>query len=603
MRSLLLYLTKKGMIVGCLKGVFMKRKKESSVIDMLSFVFKKVYKEWKVILVSLVALVLIALVEFSIPQVTQTIIDDIIPEKSKSMLVQAIFWLGFLTVALNVLSYISTYLMSKISQEAVSELKQDLYGHVLEQDLTYFETQKTGDLMTRLTSDVRTIQDLISPSTLKIISNIVTFTLVLGFLFYTDWKLSLMIAITFPLLYIVNDFFSKRMKANFRKVRESSAHFNNHLQMTLTSILMIKNSATESFEEQRLKEVNEEVKNNQLQATKTQALFSPSMDLVNFLGVAIVLTYGTLKIFDGELTVGSMMSYLAYLKLLQNPIRSMTQMISRFQQALVSYERLMDIYESEPSIVAADDTVKIERLEKGITFDNVSFHYLEGNKVLTDLTFTIPKGKLVALVGSSGSGKTTVTRLLSRLYDPTAGSIKVDDHNLKDIDIESLRQAIGIVSQDIELMDGSVRDNITYGIFDKSEEEILKAIDAARLTEFIEGLPQGLETQIGERGMKLSGGQKQRLAIARVFLKNAPILILDEATAALDNESERFIQQSLEELLEQKTALVIAHRLSTIHHADTILVMEKGRIVESGNHQELMEKAGRYETLYSAQFK
>ncbi|CAM3323267.1 ABC transporter ATP-binding protein [Vagococcus fessus] len=581
----------------------MQSKKESSVIDMLSFVFKKVYKEWKVILVSLVALVLIALVEFSIPQVTQTIIDDIIPAKSKSLLFQAIFWLGFLTVSLNILSYISTYLMSKISQEAVAELKQDLYGHVLEQDLTYFETQKTGDLMTRLTSDVRTIQDLISPSTLKIISNIVTFTLVLGFLFYTDWKLSLMIAVTFPMLYVVNDFFSKRMKANFRKVRESSARFNNHLQMTLTSILMIKNSATEPFEEERLKEVNEEVKSNQLQATKTQALFSPSMDLVNFLGVAIVLTYGTLKIFDGDLTVGSMMSYLAYLKLLQNPIRSMTQMISRFQQALVSYERLMDIYDSEPRVVTTDDAVEIQRLEKGITFDNVSFHYLEGNKVLTDLNFTIPKGKLVALVGSSGSGKTTVTRLLSRLYDPTAGSIKIDNHDLKEIEIESLRQAIGIVSQDIELMDGSVRDNITYGIFDKSEDDLLKAIDAARLTEFVEDLPQGLETQIGERGMKLSGGQKQRLAIARVFLKNAPILILDEATAALDNESERFIQQSLEELLEQKTALVIAHRLSTIHHADTILVMEKGQIVESGNHQELMAQAGRYETLYSAQFK
>lgn len=580
----------------------MKKKSESTVLEMLTFVFKRVAKEWKILVVSIIALILIALVEFKIPQVTQQIIDVVVPSKSKSLLFKSIATLAFFTVALNILSVASTYLMSKVSQQAVVSLRQDLYSHVLKQDLAYFENQKTGDLMTRLTSDVRTIQDLISPSTLKIFSNIVTFILVLGFLLFTDWKLSLLILITFPMLFLVNDYFSKKMKANFRSVRESVAKLNNHLQTTLTSVLMIKNSATEKFENERFEELNAEVKDNQLTATKTQSLFSPSMDMINFLGTVIVLTYGTLRIFEGQLTVGSMMSYLAYLRLLQNPIRSITSMISRFQQALVSYERLMDIHESHPEIEDAENPEVLKELHTGVSFEHVSFEYQTGKRVLNDVSFDIPKGKLVALVGSSGSGKTTVTKLLSRLYEPTDGMIKIDDMSLDNISLESLRQGIGVVSQDVELIDGTVLENITYGIPGKSREDVQVAIDAAKLTEFVDELSEGLETQIGERGVKLSGGQKQRIAIARVFLKNAPILILDEATAALDNESERYIQKSLEELLEQKTALVIAHRLSTIHNADTILVMEKGEIIESGNHQELIAQGGKYQKLYDAQF-
>lgn len=569
---------------------------------MLKFVFSRVINEWKIVVVSALALILIAIVEFNIPQVTQQIIDVVVPSKSKTMLFKAIGLLSLLTIARNVLSVISTYLMSKVSQQAVVSLRQDLYSHVLKQDYAYFENQKTGDLMTRLTSDVRTIQELISPSTLKIFSDIVTFILVLGFLLVTDWQLSVLIVITFPLLFLVNDYFSKKMKANFRKVRESVAKLNNHLQTTLTSVLMIKNAATEDYEQERFTGLNEEAKTNQLTATKTQAIFAPTMDLINFAGTAIVLTYGTLRIFEGQLTVGSMMSYLAYLRLLQNPIRSMTSMISRFQQALVSYERLMDIQESEPTIEDGLAPQLFNELKSGVVFKDVSFKYQAGREVLKQVSFDIPKGKLVALVGSSGSGKTTVTKLLSRLYEPTEGVIMIDGIPLAELSMNSLRKGIGVVSQDVELIDGTVLENIVYGTPGKQLADVHRAIASAKLTEFVNELPEGLDTQIGERGVKLSGGQKQRIAIARVFLKDAPIVILDEATAALDNESERHIQQSLEVLLREKTALVIAHRLSTIHHADTILVMEKGEIVERGNHEELIAAGGRYETLYQAQF-
>lgn len=576
---------------------------QSSVFSMLSFVFKRVLNQWPFIAFSLGSLVLIAFLEFSIPQITQRIIDEIIPSKSVSQLVVTIATLLGFALALSVLSYVSTYVMSRISQTAIVELREDLYHHVLKQDFNFFETQKTGDLMTRFSGDIKTIQDLISPNTLRLFSNVLTFIFVLGFMLTTDWRLTLLITLTFPFLYLLNFYFSRHIKTAFRLVRQSTAKINNHLQTSLTSVLLIKNFATEEFETERFGEVNKENKEHYLTAMRYQSLFSPSIDFINYVGMAIVLGYGTLQVFRGVLTVGNIVAYLAYLKLLQNPVRSFTQMVSRFQQSLVSYERIMDLYQAEPEIVDVLEPLELTGLKQEIRFNHVDFSYEAGQPILEDVTFVMPRGQVTALVGSSGSGKTTTTRLLTRLYDPTAGQVLIDGHDIRQYSLASLRQHVGIVSQDVELIDGTIRENIRYGTPAATEEELLVATVAAKLAEFIEGLPKGFETQVGERGIKLSGGQKQRIAIARVFLKNAPILILDEATASLDNESERHIQASLDNLLEQKTSLVIAHRLSTVLNADMILVMDKGRIVEQGKHLELLERHGRYQELYQAQFK
>ena len=577
-------------------------KRQSSIWEMLQFVFKRVLTQWQYILISVIALISIAFFEFSLPQITQKIIDEVIPQQSVSQLINSILLLLLFASCLSLLSYFSTYLMSKISQTAIVNLREELYRHVLKQDFQFFETQKTGDLMTRFTGDIKTIQDLISPNTLGLLSNILTFVFVLGFMLMKDWRLTLLITLTFPILYLLNYFFSRRIKTAYRNVRQSTAKLNNHLQNSLTSVLLIKNFGTEEFEGLRFSNINEENKQNQLTATRYQALFSPSIDLVNYVGMAIVLGYGTLQVFKGELTIGNIVTYLAYLKLLQSPIRSFTQMISRFQQSLVSYERIKEIYDVSPLIVDSPKAITWSGELSEISFKHVNFSYQTGRKILDDVSFTLPRGKVTALVGSSGSGKTTTTRLLTRLYDATAGEIMINQQSIKEVTLHSLRTHIGVVSQDIELIDGTILENVLYGSPHATSQELAQAIKDAKLADFIEELEEGLETQVGERGIKLSGGQKQRIAIARVFLKNAPVLILDEATASLDNESERHIQSSLDNLLDQKTSLVIAHRLSTVHNADNILVMAKGKIVESGNHQELMSQNGRYKKLYNAQF-
>ncbi|WEG73057.1 ABC transporter ATP-binding protein [Vagococcus intermedius] len=576
---------------------------QGSVIEMLRFIFKRVWTQWPMLLLSLSSLLIIAGLEFSIPQVTQRIIDEVIPSKSVSQLSINIGLLLLFASLLSIFSYISTYVMSRISQTAIVELREDLYRHVLKQDFQFFETQKTGDLMTRFSGDIKTIQDLISPNTLKLVSNMLTFGFVMGFMLVKDWRLTLLISLTFPMLYLLNFYFSRHLRQAFRKVRQSTSKINNQLQASLTSILLIKNFATEDFETERFKKVNTENKENYLTAMGYQTMFAPSIDFVNYLGVAIVLGYGTLQVFQGELTVGNIIAYLAYLKLLQNPIRSFTQMVSRFQQSVVSYERIMELYEVEPTIIEPQQGLVLESLKEGAEFSGVSFGYQEDQVILDDVSFKLPEGEVTALVGSSGSGKTTVTRLLTRLYDPTSGQVLIDGKDIKNYTMSSLRHNIGIVSQDVELIDGSIRENILYGSLNATEEQLIQTIEAAKLTEFIEELPRGVETQVGERGIKLSGGQKQRIAIARVLLKDAPLLILDEATASLDNESERHIQMSLDNLLERKTSLVIAHRLSTIHNADTILVMDHGKIIEQGTHTELLSQNGRYASLYHSQFK
>ncbi len=581
----------------------MTKETESNVFSMLGFLLIKLKTKKLWLLLSFTLLLIISLLEFMIPQITQHIIDVSIPEKLMTDLAINIGFLLLLALFLSLFNYLSTFIMSRISQNVILDLRMELYEQLLIQDYGYFEQAKTGDLMTRLSSDVKSLQDLISPQSLRLVSNVITFVVIYIFLYRQDATLTLLISLTFPLLYLANTFFSRRIKQSFRKVRKSLATINNHLQASLTSILLIKTSATEETEKKLFKQLNEENKANYLQAMNYQTIFSPTIDLINYIGMAIVLVYSGGKIMKGEQSIGEMVAYLAYLKMLQDPIRSFTQMISRFQQAVVSYERVMDIYQSYPSIVNVPNSQPFTEFHHGIRFDQVSFHYPNGQKVLTNLNLDIKKGQMTALVGSSGSGKTTVTKLIERLYEPSSGRILMDDQPLSSFHMTSLREQIGIVTQDIELIDGSIYDNILYGSNNKTSQEVKEAAQSAKLMEFINGLPEGFSTEIGERGIKLSGGQKQRIALARIFLKDAPILILDEATASLDNESEKFIQESIDNLVEEKTSLVIAHRLSTIQKSDHIVVLEKGRKVEEGTHLELLAASGRYKELYDSQFR
>ena len=576
---------------------------KSSIFSMLKFMFSKIKNEKKMLIISFTFLLGISFFEFKIPQITQQMIDVSIPAKSFYQIGMNVLSILAFALCLSFLTYYSNIVMSRVSQHMIANLRDELYEHVLKQDFAYFENSKTGDLMTRLTGDVKALQDLISAQSLKLISNLFTFVFIYIFMLMQDVKLTLLITITFPLLYFLNTFFSKHIKQAFKKVRASTSEINNHLQTSLTSILLIKTFVNEEKEAEDFHQLNIKTRDNFLEAMKYQTVFSPTIELVNYMGMAIVLLYSGYGIIHGKQTVGELVAYLSYLKMLQNPIRSFTQMVSRFQQAVVSYQRILDIYEAEPLVVDCENPIVLSDLKENISFNKVSFHYPTYEKnILNELDFTLEKGKMLALVGVSGSGKTTITKLITRLYDVSSGEIRIDNENIQHFSLGSLRQNIGMVTQEIELVDGTILDNILYGSNGKTEEDIRQALKAAKLADFIDSLPKGLHTEIGERGIKLSGGQKQRVAIARIFLKNAPILILDEATAALDNESEKYIQESLNQLLNDRTSLVIAHRLSTIQKADDIIVLEDGKILERGTHKELLASSGRYKELYEAQF-
>ncbi|MFY8330227.1 ABC transporter ATP-binding protein [Vagococcus carniphilus] len=576
---------------------------KSNIFSMLKFMFSKIKNEKKMLIISFTFLLGISFFEFKIPQITQQMIDISIPAKSFYQIGMNVLSILAFALCLSFLTYYSNIVMSRVSQHMIANLRDELYEHVLKQDFAYFENSKTGDLMTRLTGDVKALQDLISAQSLKLISNLFTFVFIYIFMLMQDVKLTLLITITFPLLYFLNTFFSKHIKQAFKKVRASTSEINNHLQTSLTSILLIKTFVNEEKEAEDFHQLNIKTRDNFLEAMKYQTVFSPTIELVNYMGMAIVLLYSGYGIIHGKQTVGELVAYLSYLKMLQNPIRSFTQMVSRFQQAVVSYQRILDIYEAEPLVVDCENPIVLSDLKENISFDKVSFHYPTYEKnILNELDFTLEKGKMLALVGVSGSGKTTITKLITRLYDVSSGEIRIDNENIQHFSLGSLRQNIGMVTQEIELVDGTILDNILYGSKEKTEEDIRQALKAAKLADFIDSLPKGLHTEIGERGIKLSGGQKQRVAIARIFLKNAPILILDEATAALDNESEKYIQESLNQLLNDRTSLVIAHRLSTIQKADDIIVLEDGKILERGTHKELLASSGRYKELYEAQF-
>lgn len=581
---------------------------DGSLMEMFRFVFSKVLKKRWLLVLNVFALTVITLLQFVMPQIEQFIIDKVIPQRNFQWLFGAIAILLLAAIILGVFTYISTYYMSVMSQNAITDLRNQLYEYLLKLDTSFFESSKTGDLMTRLTSDINNLQSLISANMLNMVGNLFTFVGVLALIFYINWQMALAVSLTFPLMFIVYRVFRVRIRTAFMNARRSQARMSNQMQQTLTQIDLIKSFNSENIEAKRFDHFADTNRKDMITAGRNQAIFSPLIDGINTLGIAIVLSLGAYFIIKGQLTVGALVAYLSYVAMVQSPIQAFTRLLNQLQQSLVSYGRIQSILQEKPQVLNAADPKPFPQLSKGITLSHVNFNYDAAkapdkhDTTLTDISFTIPYGKTTALVGRSGSGKTTITRLIDRFYDLDSGSITIDDLPIQSIDIVSLRQNIAIVSQDIFIIDGSIRNNILYGRPDASDDDIWQVAKLADLDTFIRGLPDQLDTQVGERGVKLSGGQKQRVSIARALLKNAPIIILDEATASLDNQSEKAIQHALNNLLASRTSLVIAHRLSTIHDADQIIVLENGRVVEIGTHEGLLEAGGAYKKLYDAQF-
>lgn len=574
----------------------------SSVWKMLLNLLSKIKTQWLIIIFTCMAIGVTALIEFLVPQLIQYTIDTVIPTHEPSKLVKVS--IGFVVAALTlaVFSFISSYFLSMLGQRAVFSIRNDLYTHLIDQDIDYFDRNRTGDLMSRLTNDVNALQKLISSDLLEIVTSAGVFVVVSIYMFSANWQLTLALYLTFPFFILITKFFSKKIRSVFRNVQRSVAEMTNHLQDSLTSVRLMKSFTNERFETEKFTTNNENNMNANLNASYLSSMYSPLVEIVNSIGFAIVIVMGAWFAMQGDMTTGAIFAFVAYLRLVQKPITKITKFIRDLQQAAASYDRIMEVMNIEPKIKNEEDCQQLPEIKGKVEYDHVSFSYDGNTPILKNINLTLKQGKMTAIVGSSGSGKTTMSNLLQRFYDPTEGQIKIDNQPITGVSLESLRKQIVVVAQDIQLFSGTLKENIAYGLNDATDEEIEAAARAANAHGFISEFPKGYMTEIGERGVKLSGGQKQRISIARALLKNPNLIVLDEATAALDTESEKLIQESLNTLLENKTSLVIAHRLSTIRMADQIVVLEKGEIVECGSHDELIAKSGRYRELYEYQF-
>jgi ATP-binding cassette, subfamily B, bacterial len=499
-------------------------------------------------------------------------------------------------------AFADKYLTSTVGKRVGYELRHRLYHHVQRMSLSFYERRQTGDMVVRLTSDIDAAEDLIA-SVLAIALDLITILGMMAVMFYLDWRFSLIGLSVAPALFVMVYRYTRRIKDAAREVKAKESALASVVQEAMVSARVVKAFATEEREEQRLDEESRASVAAGLKARSLKARLAPMVDVIVAIGTCLVLWYGVRLVLTDALTAGALLVFVTYLAKMYKPMKNLSKMTDTLSKATISFERIRDVLGIESQIRDRPDARPAPRFAGRIEFANVEFGFAPDQVVLSGLDFTVAAGQRVALVGPTGSGKSTLLCLISRLYDPRQGQILIDGRDIRDYRLESLRRQISFVLQDTLLFRATVAENIAYGRPDATEEQILRAARLARADEFIQKLPKGYATELGERGETLSGGQRQRIAIARALIRDSPILLLDEPSASLDAESEAAIFEGLSTLTAGRTSITIAHRLATVRNADCIFVLDEGRIVERGSHGELLKAGGLYARLYRIQFR
>ncbi len=569
--------------------------------DIYIRILKFVRPYWSRLLVAMLCMAAVSAITAAFALLIKNVLDDVLINKDRFMLniIPLVFMV--LGVIKGFFGFGEGYLMNYVGQRVVADLRQRLYSHLQTLSLSFFDRTPTGVLMARITNDVNSIQGAVSDAVTGMIKDAFTALGLICVVFYRDWLLALVAIFVFPLAALPFIQFSRKLRKISKRTFETMAYISTFLQETIFGHRIVKAFNMEAYENKRFSDANERYFKYLMKRVKIRSLSNPVMEWMAYLGIGSFVWVGGYRIFSGAMTVGDFFSFMTAMALLYDPLRGLSKVNLLIQEGIVAARRVFDILDLKPEVTDTPDAWALPPFSREIEYHNISFRYAD-EMVLKNVSFTVKRGEKVALVGSSGAGKTTLVNLLPRFYDVTKGKVMIDGMEIRKATLQSLRDQIGVVGQQTLLFNDTVRNNIAYGRPDIPEAEVIRAAKMADAHHFILKLPQGYNTVIGEQGVILSGGQRQRLSIARALLKNAPILILDEATSSLDTESEREVQQALDRLMEKRTVLVIAHRLSTVRNVDRIIVLSGGEIIEEGVHRELMAMGGEYKKLYELQF-